>query len=251
MKYLFTTLSLLAIITIKAQTSGQIANYGSTATSGADANAQLNAVLGPMQEAEAKLTYKKEEFQGSPYTHDLFLPTNLFYKNEDLGLIFYRYNAYNEEIEIKRQNIEGEGIQALGRDKQISIRVNNKPMSFKTFIDDKGLTQNGYLTKLVDGKYSIYKRVDVKFTEGQKSQNSFVPAIPARFSKFTEYYLELEGRNKIEAVDLSNRKLIKLLPDEEKAKFKAYLKENNIKIRNEEDLTSIVNFLNNEFHTAS
>ena len=139
MKYLFTTLSLLAIITIKAQTSGQIANYGSTATSGADANAQLNAVLGPMQEAEAKLTYKKEEFQGSPYTHDLFLPTNLFYKNEDLGLIFYRYNAYNEEIEIKRQNIEGEGIQALGRDKQISIRVNNKTMSFKTFIDDETL----------------------------------------------------------------------------------------------------------------
>lgn len=235
----------------KSQTSGQIANYGSTATSGADANAQLNAVLGPIQDTEAKLTYKKEEFQGSPYTHDIFLPTNLYYKEENMGTIFYRYNAYNEEIEIKKQNLENEGIRALGRDKKISIVVNGNPMSFKTFIDDKGLTQNGYLTKILEGKYTAYKRVDVKFTEGQKAQNSFVPAIPARFSKFTEYYLEIEGRNKIEAVGLNNRKFLKLMPDEEKAKIKAYLKTNNIKIKNENDLISIMNFLNTEFDTAS
>ena len=117
-------------------------------------------------------------------------------------------------------------------------------MSFTTFIDSKGLTQNGYLTKLRDGKYSFYKRTDVKFTEGQKAQNSFVPAIPARFSKFTEYYLEVEGRSRIDELELSNRKLLKLVEDDQKEALKQFLKENNIKIKDEYGVYKALEFLN-------
>ncbi|MBT8186227.1 MAG: hypothetical protein KJO73_00905, partial [Croceitalea sp.] len=135
---------------------------------------------------------------------------------------------------------------SLQRDKNISIRNNGKPMSFKTFIDKKGLTQNGYLTLLSDGKFPFYKRTDVKYTEGQKAQNSFVKAIPARFSKFTEYYLELKDANRIDELELSNRKLIKLVPNDIKEGLKAYLKENKIRINDEEDVFLALEYLNQE-----
>ena len=233
-----------AIVDSHAQATGQIANYSSSGNAGYNAAGQLNAVLGPIQDAQKKLSAAEQNFQGSPYTSEVFLPTTLYYGEENLGPLFYRYNAYNEEIEIKKSNLEEEGIRALGRDKKISLLVNGKRMGFKTFIDKKGLTQNGYLTLLQEGKYSLYQRTDVKYTEGQKAQNSFVPPIPARFSQFTEYYLENEGNNRIDELELSNRKLIKLVSDEDKEPLKQFLKENKIKISNEQDTFQVLEFLN-------
>lgn len=244
MKTLFSTLVALFLVAFTfAQTTGQIANYGSSAVSGAENAAQINALLGPMTDAKEKTTVDLDNIQGSPYTSNVFIPTQLYYKDENYGTMFYRYNAYNEEIEIKQQNLENEGIRALGRDKNLFIMVNGNPMSFKTFIDKKGLTQNGYLTLLSDGEYKFYKRVDVKYTEGQKAQNSFVKAIPPRFSQFTEYYLEVPGVNRIDELELSNRKLIKLLPADKQELVKSYLKENKIKVKDEADVIAVLKWL--------
>ena len=242
-RILFAIVSFATLSTAVGQASGQIANYGSSGLSNAGATSQVNSLLGPMFEANEKRNQQLENIQGSPYTSNIFLPTEVYYKNENYGGLFYRYNAYNEEIEVKVQNIETEGIRALGRDKNISIIVDGKPMSFKTFIDKNGLTQNGYLTLLSDGKYKLYKRFDVKYTEGQAAQNSFVKAIPPRFSKFTEYYLEVPGKNRIDELEMSNRKLLKLVTDNQKEDLKQYLKENKIKIKHENDVFKALEFL--------
>ncbi|WP_350287157.1 hypothetical protein [uncultured Croceitalea sp.] len=243
MKNLLFFIALLPTIVL-TQTTGQVANYGSSGNAGYSSTGQLNALLGPIQDAKAKLNFKNEGFQGSPYTFEVFMPTTLYYGDEEMGNLFYRYNAYNEEIEIKKENIESEGVRALGRDKKIVVLNNGKPMSFKTFIDRTKRTQNGYLTKIYDGKkYSLYKRTDVKFTEGQKAQNSFVKAIPARFSKFTEYYLEIDGMQRIDELELNNRKLVKLVPESGKEALKTYLKENKIKIKDEASIAKVLDFL--------
>ena len=130
------------------------------------------------------------------------------------------------------------------RDKSINIRrLDGKLLSLKTFIDNSGLTQNGYLTLLSDGEYKFYKRVDVKFTEGQKAQNSFVKAIPPRFSQFTEYYLEVPGRDRIDELVINNRKLLKLLPADKQKTVKTYLKEKKIKVKDEADVIAVLKWL--------
>lgn len=245
MKTIIITLLFCMTLTIgTSQTAGQVANYGAGGSSANASVGQLNTILGTIEDSKKRLSYIEGEIQGSPYTTDVFLPTQLFYGDENMGSMFYRYNAFNEEIEIKQTSLESEGIQSLGRDKKISILVNGQPMSFMTFIDKKGTTQNGYLTKLSDGKYSLYRRTDVKYTEGQKAQNSFVKAIPARFSKFTEYYLGIEGVNRIDELELRNRKLIKLVPDDKKEALKAFLKDNDIRINNEANIIKALSFLN-------
>ena len=127
-----------------AQYSGQVAsNLSSGGDTNAGVSAQISMLLGPATERGTKRVKNYDNFQGSPYVADLFLPSTLFYKDENLGSIFYRHNALNEEIEIKKSNLEDENERGLARDKDISILVNGKKMSFKTFVTSKKRTLNG------------------------------------------------------------------------------------------------------------
>lgn len=208
-------------------------------------NAQIQNLMGPITERNAKLEKNYDNFQGSPYIADTFLPTTMFYGDENLGTIFYRHNALNDEVEIKKTNLEEEPIRSLSRDKEVSIVVDGKKMSFHTFVTAKDKTLNGYLTKVVEkGKYSLYKRDYVKFTEGAPARNSFVKAIPSRFTQYVEYYLHQDGVNRMDEISLKNSKLLKLVDDADKAGLKSYLKDNSLNIKEEADLLKAFAFLN-------
>ena len=218
-----------------AQFSGQLAVNNSAGDGGAS-EAILNYASGSISDRIAKSKgLDLDAVQGSPYLNNAFLPTELFYENEKIENIFYRYNAYNEEVEIKSSNSEQDIIRGLDRDKKIKILIDENPLSFKTFIDETGLTQNGYLIQLKEGKYKAYRRINVKYTEGQRALNSLTKATPPRFSHFNEYYLEIEGNNRIDEVVLRNRQFIKLLPEEIQSKVRTKFKEEGFKIKSEED----------------
>lgn len=224
-----------------AQTSGTIHNVGGVGGT----SAELNYLLGPLSQKKEKLTEKEQGIIGSAYTTEMFLPGKLFYGADFEGNVFYRYNAYNEEIEVSDVNLPGATTRTLNRDKKIKlITVNGNSIQFKTYIDGKKLTQNGYLTQLRTGKYNLYKRVDVKYTQSQSAQNSFIPAKPARFTQFTQHYLEVEGKNRLEELELSKRKLFKLLPPEVVDDVKEYIKENKFDLKNEHSVFKIIDYLN-------
>jgi hypothetical protein len=124
------------------------------------------------------------------------------------------------------------------------VSTDGKSLRFSTFIDRKGLTQNGYLTLLVDGDYSLYLRNTAKFTEGQKSPNSFVKATPAKFSQYKEYYLEIKGISRVDEVEFKTKKFLKLLTEEVQANTTAYLKQEGIKIKDLEDVKKVISYLN-------
>jgi hypothetical protein len=205
---------------------------------------EIAMLLGPITDADSKRTVDWEEFQGSPYTSKEFEPAELFYKNDKIGTIFYRHNALNEEIEIKDTKTQ-QGIRGLNRDKNIILKIDGKPMRFMTFIDKGGNTMNGYLTQLVKGEhYDLYRRVHVKFTEGAPAQNSFVKAIPSRFSQFTEYYIQKKGVDRVDELQQKNSKVFALAENsEQKQLLKAFLKDNNLDVDKEEDLVRLVMFL--------
>jgi len=230
----------------QAQATGQIMSYGS---GGGNVNSlgQLETLMGPIGERSSKSGGIMENMQGSPYTSNEFQPGTVYYKDENTGKVFFRYNSYNEEIEIKKTNLKDEPLQSLGRDKNISmVSEDGKALRFSTFIDRKGLTQNGYLTRLVDGDYALYLRSTAKFTEGMKSPNSFVKATPPKFTQFSEYYLEIKGVNRVDEVEFKNKKLLKLLPDNVRSSTEDYLKKEKIKIKDLEDLKKVLAHLNSQ-----
>ncbi|HAF76774.1 MAG TPA: hypothetical protein DCG42_05575, partial [Maribacter sp.] len=138
-----------------------------------------------------------------------------------------------------------EPYKALVKDKEVSLLINAKPLSFKTFVTEKNETINGYLTLLQKGNtYDLYQRTLVKFTEGQPAQNSFVAAVPSRFTKFTEYYFQKDGVNRIDQIPQKNKKLLKLIDASKREDLKIFLKENNLNIKNEQDLIKVFDYLN-------
>lgn len=245
-KSLSLAILLFSVVAMSAQTTGQLATYNTSRGDGGVTDAMYNYTAGSISEKYSeKSILDDDNIQGSPYTSNSFSPTPLYYKDEKVGNIFYRYNALNEEVEIMKSNVEGETIRSLARDKELNIRPNGKKMSFKTFVTSKKRTTNGYLTELVSGgEYELYKRIHVKYTAATASQNSFVKAIPARFSKFTEYYMQKKGVSRMDEVLPKKGKLLKLLDDSKKDSAKQFLKENDLNLKNEADLIKVFEFLN-------
>ncbi len=244
-KTLIQICTLLFAIPLCAQYTGQVASNLSSGGANAGSTAQIQGLLGPISDAYSKRTFNLEDFKGSPYTNDAFQKTTLFYGEDNLGELFYRYNALNQEIEIKLENKEG--IRALGKDKKIAVLVDGKKTSFKTFIDQKGNTLNGYLTELtLDSDVRLYKRQHVKYTEGKKAENSFVQAVPSKFTPYTEYYLEINGQNRIDEIVLKNKRFLAMLPQQFRKDLQGYLKDNKLNIKNEYDLIQAVRFLNQQ-----
>lgn len=241
-------LAITAIVstTLQAQYSGQVPTNMGGASQNAAAGAAIANFLGPVNEAyQKRREIDLDKFQGSPYTSNTFAPTILKYNDEVVGNIYYRYNALNEEIEIKKTSSEDEPYKALVKDKEVSLLINAKPLSFKTFVTEKNETINGYLTLLQKGNtYDLYQRTLVKFTEGQPAQNSFVAAVPSRFTKFTEYYFQKDGVNRIDQIPQKNKKLLKLIDASKREDLKIFLKENNLNIKNEQDLAKVFDYLN-------
>jgi len=244
-KLIFLSALLGAALSMSAQTSGQVASYTANTADGGVSDAFYKHALGSISDAESKTTFENSKIEGSPYLSNIFLPTQIFYEDEGMGTVYYRYNAYNEEVEIKENNTETEKIRALGKDKKIHLIVNGQTMSFKTFVDGKNSTKNGYLTLLRDGTYKLYKKLRVSFKDSKKGENSFVQDRPAKFSQFDEYYLEVEGVNKISHVALNNKKVLELVASDKKAELKSFLKDNKLKVKSEKDLIQVVDFLNN------
>ncbi len=247
MKKIFTPLLLFLTVNIlSAQYAGQVAAGSSY---NAASSALVSNVIGDMDDQYDRLSKQTgiDDFAGSPYTNDKFVQAPVFYDDESMGSYYYRYNAYNEEIEIKKTNLSEEKITALTKDKSIKVMVKGKPMGFSTFIDKKGNTLNGYLTTVLDGQtYDLYKRVNVKFTEGQKAQNSFVKAVPNRFTHFIEYYYQEKGVNRIDEVPLKTNKVAKLFKEPLKSEVKNYIKDNNLDVKEESDLIKIFEYLDSK-----
>jgi len=246
MKKIIFSLITLIHFGMQSQYTGQVL---SSSSAGGNANSlgQLETLMGPISERASRDGDLIPNMSGSPYTSNQFQPGNVYYEDENTGKVYYRYNSYNQEIEIKQSNLKEEPIRGLGRDKKISLVSNDgKVLRFSTFIDKKGLTQNGYLTLLVEGDYALYLRNTAKFTEGQKSPNSFVKATPPKFTQFSEYYLEVKGKNRVDEVEFKNKKFLKLLPDSVRSSTEAYLKKEKIKIKDLDDLKEVLQYLNTQ-----
>lgn len=238
--------AILGVALVNSQTTGQMSTYNSFSADGGVTDALINYADGSLAEKHSENPVLNDPYiQGSPYTSNSFSLTPLYYKDESVGEVYYRYNALNEEVEIMKTNVEGETIRSLAKDKELNIRPNGKKMSFKTFITSKNRTINGYLTELVKGKeYDLYKRINVSFKEAKASNNSFVKAIPARFTKFTEFYMQKKGVSKIVEVLPKNAKLLKLLNDSNKEAVNQFLKDNDLNLKNEADMITVFEFLN-------
>jgi hypothetical protein len=159
----------------------------------------------------------------------------------------YRHNAFNDEIEIRSANLADTTVSSLIIVRNIWVQdgQTNKKMGVMTFQNDDETLRNGYLYPIVnEGKYQLYFKNQVKFTEGTIPANSFVRPTPNRFSHFRRYFLKLDDKEIAFQLNKSKSSLLKHLDKDSRDKAKVFMKENKISMKDEEDLSKLVDYLN-------
>lgn len=184
---------------------------------------------------------------GSVYINEKFMPCKVYFKDDFIGDFLYRHNAFNDEIEIRSVNLADTTVSSLIIVRNIWVQdgQTNKKMGVMTFQNDEETLRNGYLYPVVnEGKYQLYFKNQVKFTEGTIPANSFVRPTPNRFTHFRRYFLKLEDKEIAFQLEKSKSSLLKHLDKDVRDKAKVFMKENKISMKDEEDLGKLVDYLN-------
>lgn len=177
---------------------------------------------------------------GSAYLSEDFQPGKVFYNNQELGSVYYRLNAYNNEIELKKTSLIEEKPLALIKNEEVKIVDGTKEIVYRTLIDDRGKIHEGYLTVLRKGnEYNLYRRLYKKFTEPRPAANSMVAPTPSRFTDYTAYYYQKTDEKEIVEIPLKTNKFLKLFDAETAQNIKKLIKENDLNLDYENDLISI------------
>ncbi len=178
----------------------------------------------------------KADVVGSPYyNEELTLARISDYENENFAL---RYNAFQDEIEFKRN----EELYYIPKTEGLSIKFVSpvKEYQFHRYTD-KGSEVSGYLVLVSDTKVGLYLKEQIKFVEAREAENSYARDKPATYTKVANtYYIKLG--DDITTFPKNRKELIKMFPDK-KAEITAFLKKTKISFSKETDLINLVNFL--------
>lgn len=174
---------------------------------------------------------------GSPYFEEKFIFGTVFIKDSESYNAKMRYNAYNDEIEMKEQ---GKTISLMKRD-YIKAEMNGTMIAIHGYMS-KNLLKKGYFMELNKGEAKLLLKKSMELSEGKKATSSYSKDSPPKFSAKEEYYIS-KNDNPANQIKLKAKDIINTLSDK-KSELEAYVKENKLKIKTSEDAVLLVNYYN-------
>ncbi|WP_281542443.1 hypothetical protein [Maribacter aestuarii] len=186
-----------------------------------------------------------QNIKGSPFLVDNFEKSTIYVNDQLLGSFYSRYNAFNQEIEIKKTDLAEEQYKALRKDENIKVVFNDKVIEYSSFVDEKGKVTQDYLVSVLSGpNYNLYQRYMINFVEGKPAENSMVSDIPSRFTNATEYYLKDSNSNLVSYVPSKKSEILELFDTNERIQIAALIKKKRLNLKKESSLLEIMNFAN-------
>jgi len=200
----------------------------------------IKAKLGKLWE-EWKLTW--DDIDGTIYVNDAFAQGVLFEDDKEINEPYFRYDAYNDEIEIK-ETLESKEVGILPRHPTFSCTFNNEAYYYLGYKDSDGEFKKGYLTPLnPGGEYTLFiKRIKV-FKEGKEARNSFEKSFAHRFLDKEEYYVNRAGEVPV-FLKTKKSEVISVFPEQNQNTIKKYIKEKRLSLGNRDDLLNLFTYAN-------
>ncbi len=189
-----------------------------------------------------KVNYNYEEIEGTPYLQKEFSDGILHYadKNKNLKKPL-RYNMFTEKFEMQH----GGTTYVLNKDEKVDyIKYLGKKFKLLNYKTEDGIKQKGYLIQLIDGQYPLYKKIKVEYMNAEEPTSGYDTYQPPRFSRLNDdYYMGMSGEV-FEIDSYRKRKFLRLYFKDQKSEFLDYMKDNNINLRNEDELIKFFQYLN-------
>ncbi|WP_423997941.1 hypothetical protein [Maribacter sp. IgM3_T14_3] len=246
---LFQLLILFGVFIGSAQVFGEAPGAGTSAESNIYSNFQkktpmMQELFQKIRNSSSEIKYDLGETIGSPFENKEYKNAKVLYDGEFLGDFYYRFNAYNQEIELKKTDLSEEKIQALIKHPKVTLAANDESYVYRFMQTQNKKTEEGYLKLFYEGDtYKLYERYFVKFKEGKPAENSMVTAISSKFSGYTEYYYGKSDNNIISEIPTKQSKFLKILPKKQTDNIKDYIESNDIDLTNKNDLSVIFNLM--------
>ena len=180
----------------------------------------------------ARITNVK--YKGSPYLSEDFVPGKLIVGVKDRFNVSLRYNAYQDEFEMKDAK---NNIVAVLKKPDIVVEMQMKTYKLYNF-EDK-LT---YFKELnLNGKASLLKKESKKFIKAKEAENSYSSGKSAKFVLKRGYYINVA--NSINKIKLNKKALLNELRDKEDDLTK-FIKLNKLKLKSEDEVILLLDYYN-------
>ena len=181
---------------------------------------------------------------GSPYENETFVPGKVYYNDEELGDVFYRLNAYNNEIEIKKTLVGEEKQMALIKNQEVRLVAPDVELHYMPYYDEKENFMEGYLTLLKEGETLIlYRRSVKKFTAPKVAANSMVNGTPSRFTDYSEYYFKEKDSGTVRELPIHKRKTAALFGSDKRPDIEKYIKKHKPDVDSEMEVLQLFEFI--------
>lgn len=175
--------------------------------------------------------------KGSAYFNESFLSADIINFPTSYPM---RYNAYLDEMEYEVDGV----LYNLDKISHSIVEFQGikKKYVATTYNDGKNFV-NGYLVELYGGEnYSLYKREKVVYVAGTKAKTSMDMDTPAFFKPLKDtYFIKLKDGSTVE-IPKSSSKFLKLL-SADSDKVGDFIKKNKIDLSKENDLKSLVGYM--------
>ncbi|WP_420320842.1 hypothetical protein [Flagellimonas sp.] len=198
----------------------------------------VNAIINNAQRPSN--TIDLSNIEGSPYYTDNFKKGQLFYKNDLMGSFYLRYNAFQDQMEIKNSDLAEEQFQFLVQSNDIRTMVDGKEIQYFTFKATDGLQGNSYFTKEFTGdKYVLYSNMRKKYSPAKASTNSLAQSIPAKFIDDVSVFYGSKGEASLMAIPKKKKDFLEIFPYNNRPAIKKYIRDKRLRPSNLDHLKSI------------
>jgi len=186
------------------------------------------------------------DIQGSPYLTDQYLPSKVYFKDREKELSTkLRYNAYSNEFEF---TLDNQRYVITNKTEIDSIEHLGHKFVYRTYVDQHGNDQEGFMARLVDGSCTLYKIYSIEFFEAEPPQSGYDEAKPARFEEENPVYsLQCKDDSHPKAIESFRRgKFLNRYGSLEK-ELKRYMRDQNIRLYREDDLVQFIRYYNRNY----
>lgn len=198
-------------------------------------NAQQNYKMftGPLASINKDYDKSGHDVIGNPYSNLNFLPATIEDSQDSIPI---RYDAYIDQVEVL---IDDKVYELPKSEKFSTLKFKGSDITLVYLKED-----GGYFFRLVDGKNQLVKKEKVKIQVIKSSiePNSMIKDGYSKFERINPIYF-IKTQEKLIKIPKNEKELIEYFP-EQKIEMENFIKSNKIKIRQEESLIKLVNFLN-------
>ncbi|KPM32603.1 Hypothetical protein I595_1029 [Croceitalea dokdonensis DOKDO 023] len=175
---------------------------------------------------------------GSPYLNENFLNATIIANDTSSYPARLRYNAYADEIEMKK---DGE-ITALFKRPYLEAQIIGDRYRIIEF-ERNNKTVSGYAISLNESDgMQLYKRVSKIFVPGKEAVSSYKQSTPPTFNDDVSYYLTSPEIKVAKEIKLKKKDLLEHLGNEEK--LKEFLKQSSNKLKSEKEAIELIEYAN-------